>query len=158
MLCAPMTAGQLSGLIARVHTITSLHTLRTMRKAAIRIVLVAAAQLLLFEALLQFSVHQRESTGELCTLAHGCLMLIGSIWALLPAFKDLWLRPVRVILRGVAAGALFTVLYAGDYYYSWHLRPNLGLYREPDWVAEHPGFQRDLRGRVQSNIWNTASR
>jgi len=129
-----------------------------MQKVGIRILLVAAVQLLLFEAVLQFSVHQRESTGELCTLAHACLMLIGSIWALLPAFKDLWLRPVRLIVRGVAAMALFVALYAGDYYYSWHLRPNLGLYQEPDWVAEHPGFQRELRERIESNTWNTASR
>ena len=35
---------------------------------------------------------------------------------------------------------------------SWHLRPNLGLYQEPDWVAQHPGFQRELRERIEANM------
>jgi hypothetical protein len=129
-----------------------------MRKAAIRIVLVAVVQLLLLEALLRFSVHWRESTEELWSMALAGGMLVGLIWALLPAFKGLWLRPVRVALRGIAAVVLFAALYAGDSYYSWHLRPNLGFYQEPDWVAQHPGFQRELRERVGSNTWSTTSR
>lgn len=29
----------------------------------------------------------------------------------------------------------------------------VGLYQEPDWVAQHPGFQRDLRSRIAANRW-----
>ena len=129
-----------------------------MRKVVGRILLVGALQLLLFELVEQLSVHWRESTGELCTLAHGIGMLIGCVWALLPGFTGVWSRAARVGLRAGAALALFAVLYAGDYYYSWHLRPNLGLYQEPDWVAQHPGFQRELRERIQTNTWKGESK
>ena len=130
----------------------------TVRKVAIRIVLVAAVQLLLFETLLRLEVHWRESTGEIWTMVHGIGLLSGSIWALLPAFTGVWSLGVRFVLRGVAGLALFVALYAGDYYYSWHLRPNLGLYREPDWVAQHAGFQLELRARIQANMWKGDSR
>jgi hypothetical protein len=124
-----------------------------MRKVIGRILWVGVVQLLLFELVEQLSVHWRESTGELCTLALMFGLLLGSIWALLPGFTGVGRRVARVGLRAVAALALFVALYAGDYYYSWHLRPNLGLYREPDWLAQHPGYQRDLRARIQANTW-----
>ena len=129
-----------------------------MRKAVGRILLVGPLQLLLFESLMQLSVHSRESTQELITLAHDMGMLMGCIWALLPGFAHIGPLLAKVLLRGVAALALFVALYAGDYFYSWHLRPNLGLYREPDWVAQHPGFQRDLRARIQANTWKADAR
>ncbi|HOX59992.1 MAG TPA: hypothetical protein P5205_22050 [Candidatus Paceibacterota bacterium] len=127
-----------------------------MRNVVKRVILLAVVQLLLFELVVQLSVHYRESTGELLTMAHCLGMLIGSIWALLPAFPGVSARLARVALRVSAATALFVVLYAGNYYYSWHLRPNLGLYQEPDWVAEHPGFQGELREQIQSNTWRAA--
>jgi hypothetical protein len=40
------------------------------------------------------------------------------------------------------------VLLTLDNLYNWHLRPNLGLYQEQDWVAQQPGFQRELRQRI----------
>ncbi len=129
-----------------------------MRKVVTRILAVGVIQLMLFELVEQLGVHWRESTGELCTLAHCLLMLFGCIWALLPGFAGVGSRVARVALRGGAAFALFMALYAGNYYYSWHLRPNLGLYREPDWVAQHPGFQRELQARIQANTWKADSK
>ncbi len=129
-----------------------------MRRVVWRVLLVGALQLLLFELVEQLSVHWRESAGERCSLAQAIVMLIGCVWAMLPGFKGIWSRSARVALRGVAALVLFAALYAGDYYYSWHLRPNLGLYQEPDWVAEHPGFQRELRERIAANTWKTDSK
>jgi hypothetical protein len=35
---------------------------------------------------------------------------------------------------------------------SWHLRPNLGLDQESDWIAQQPGFQRELHERIEANI------
>jgi hypothetical protein len=124
-----------------------------MRKVVVRVLLVSVVQLLLFELVEQLSVHWRESAGELCTLALSLGILLGSVWAMLPGFTGVWSRLTRAGLRAVAAVALFLALYAGDYYYSWHVRPNLGLYREPDWIAQHPGFQRELRERILANTW-----
>jgi len=129
-----------------------------MRKVVTRILLVAVIQLLLFELVEQISVHWRESTGELCSMALDLGILAGCFWAVLPAFQNVGARLPRVTLRTTSALLVFTALYAGDYYYSWHLRPNLGLYREPDWVAQHPSFQRELRERIQSNMWNADSK
>ena len=129
-----------------------------MRKVIGRIVWVGAVQLLLFELVEQFSVHRRESTGELCGLALCLALLAGCLWALLTAFAHIGSHLTRVCLRAVAALALFVALYAGDYYYSWHLRPNLGLYREPGWVAQHPAFQRELQERIEANTWKIESK
>ncbi len=129
-----------------------------MRAVVVRILLVSVIQLLLFELVERLSVHWRESTGELCTLALSLGILLGSIWAMLPGFTGIWSRLARVGLRAIAALALFVALYAGDYFYSWHLRPNLGFYQEPDWVAQHPGFQRELRTRIQANTWKADSK
>ena len=129
-----------------------------MRKVVVRILVVGVVQLLLFELVEQILVHWRESTGELCTLALSLGILVGSVWAMLPGFTGVWSQLARVGLRALAAVALFLALYAGDYYYSWHVRPNLGLYQEPDWVAQHPGFQRELRARIQTNTWSAKSK
>jgi hypothetical protein len=51
----------------------------------------------------------------------------------------------------------FFLLYTADYFYYWHVRPNLGLHREADWLAQHPGFQRELQERIRHNTW-TASK
>jgi hypothetical protein len=128
-----------------------------MRKVVGRIVVVGVSQLVLFELVEQFSVHWRESTGETCTLALMVVSLVGCSWAILPAFAGAGSLWARLGLRAVGALALFVLVYVGDYYYSWHLRPNLGLYREPDWVAQHPGFQRELQARIATNMWRAGS-
>jgi hypothetical protein len=124
-----------------------------MRKPAFRILLVAVVHLLLFEALMELSVRWRESAGELWLLALAGGTLAACVWAFLPSFPQFRLLLAKVCARGFGAIALFAALHAGDYYYSWHLRPNLGLYQEPGWVAQHPGFQHELRARIQANMW-----
>jgi hypothetical protein len=121
------------------------------RQVVKRALWVGVVQLLLFELVMRLSVKWRESTGELCLAILGLGMLLACIWALRPAFPRVGTLFVRASLRVAAALALFLTFYSGDYYYSWHLRPNLGLYEEPDWVAQHPAFQRELRERIQTS-------
>jgi hypothetical protein len=54
---------------------------------------------------------------------------------------------------GVAL-ALYALSGALDLLYSVYLRPNLGLSQEPDWVAEHPGFQWGQRQANAAHVWN----
>jgi hypothetical protein len=89
-------------------------------------------------------VHWKESTEELWGMALAAATLGGLAWACWPGyhFERSWL------LWGGGVVVSSALLLALDNYYSWHLRPNLGLGREPDWVAQHPGFQQELRRRL----------
>jgi hypothetical protein len=129
-----------------------------MKKAVTRLILVGVLQILLFEFLSQVSVHWRESTEEMLAMPLFILMLVGIIWGSLPAFNKLNNRPVRIVCRVVLVIVLFVGLYTVDYFYYWHIRPNLGLYREPDWVAQHPGFQSELRARIEANRWTSQNK
>ena len=129
-----------------------------MTKAITRLALVAVLQILLFELLSQVSIHWRESTEEMLGVLLLILMLVGIIWGSLPAFGKLSNRPVRIACRVVLVIVLFVGLYTVDYFYYWHIRPNVGLYREADWVAQHPGFQRELRTRIEANKWGSSSK
>ena len=80
--------------------------------------------------------------------------LAAMVWAAWPLHR----RPWTALIRAGAALALFAVVSITSYFYSWHLRPNLGLYREAGWVAQHPGFQRQLRQRIETNLWRKRSR
>lgn len=124
-----------------------------MKKAIIRISLVGVIHILMFELLCQLSVHWRESTEELAGTFLLVLLLIGLIWGALPAFGKLSNRTIRIICRVALIVVLFAGLYTVAYFYFWHIRPNLGFYQEPDWVAQHPGFQRQLRTRIEANKW-----
>ncbi len=120
----------------------------------IRISLVGVIHILMFELLCQLSVHWRESTEELAATFLLVILLIGLIWGALPAFSKLSKRTIRIICRVALVIVLFVGLYTADYFYFWHIRPNIGLYQEPDWVAQHPGFQRQLRARIEANKWS----
>jgi len=126
-----------------------------MKDASKRILLIGLAQLLAFEFLMQISVHWRESTGELWLYALMLATLVGLIWAVLPAFPKMHMRVVRISFQSLLAIFAFVAMQAVDYFHSWHLRPNLGIYREPDWVAEHVEFQEELRERIKKNMWRT---
>ncbi|MHC1762734.1 MAG: hypothetical protein AB9869_00300 [Verrucomicrobiia bacterium] len=126
------------------------------RESVFRFVLIAGLHLALFEAILQFSVHWRESTGELWSMALYAFTFVALAWAISPTLARFRLRFLRRILAAVAAVPLFLGLFAGDYVYSWHLRPNFGLYEEPAWVQQHPPFQRELRQRIAANLWHGA--
>ena len=126
-----------------------------MKKALARLILVAVIHLLMFEALSQLSVHWRESSEELAGLSLLVLLFVGLIWAVYPAFGKLNARASRIVCTSALVVALFVGLYTVDYLYFWHVRPNLGLYQEPDWVAQHPQFQRGLRARIEANTWRS---
>jgi hypothetical protein len=123
------------------------------RRVLTRLVPVAALHLGLFEAIQQFTVHRRESTGELCLMALSALTFLALAWAAFPLFAGSRFKLFKPILSGAAALPWCAALWAGDYFYSWHARPNLGLYEEPEWVQQHPGFQRQLRQRIEANRW-----
>lgn len=125
-----------------------------MKKAIIRISLVGVIHILMFELLCQLSVHWRESMEELVGTFLLVLLLVGLIWGALPAFGKLSNRTIGIICRIALVIVLFAGLYTTDYFYFWHIRPNLGLYQEPDWVAQHSGFQRQLRARIEANKWS----
>lgn len=129
-----------------------------MKKAIIRITSVGFVQILLFELLNQLSVHWRESTEEIVGTFLLILILASLIWAVLPAFRKLNSRIAGIVCRSLLVMVLFVGLYTVDYFYYWHIRPNVGLYREADWVAQHPGFQRQLRARIEANKWNSSNK
>ncbi|UCG58291.1 MAG: hypothetical protein JSU70_02060 [Phycisphaerales bacterium] len=126
-----------------------------MKKTIVRIALVGVVQLVLFELLCQVSVHWRESSEELGLLFLYFLSLVGLVWGVLPAFTQMRDRTARTLCRVVLVLPLLVGLYEVNYFYYWHVRPNLGLYREPDWVAQHPQFQRELRARIEANKWGS---
>ena len=126
-----------------------------MEKAKIRMALVAVIYILLFELLARPSVHWRERTEELCSLALLIALLAGLVWAVLPAFAHMRTPIARILSRALLVLLLFVGLYAVGYFYFCHIRPNLGWYREPDWVAQHPQFQRQLRARIEANMWKS---
>jgi len=129
-----------------------------MNRVVVRITIVGVIHLLMFEALCQWSVHWRESSEELVGLLLLVLLLVGLVWATSPAFGKVSGRTRRVLCRAALVVGLFAGLYAVDCFYFWHIRPNLGLYEEPDWVAQHPGFQRSLRARIEANMWSPATK
>ncbi|MBP7053234.1 MAG: hypothetical protein KBE65_19680 [Phycisphaerae bacterium] len=124
-----------------------------MKKTVLWVMLVTIAHVLLSEALCRVSIHWRESSQELAGMALFVLLLAGLIWAVWRAFRRLSTAPSRVACRAALIVGLFAATYTFDYFYYWHLRPNLGWYQESDWVAQHPGFQRELRARIQANLW-----
>ena len=121
-----------------------------MKRAIGRIAVVGLTYLLLFELVSQGAVHWREYTGELAMMALYVLLAAGLIWACLPAFPE---KPMRIPYRSGLVIALFIGAHTAIYFYSWHMRPNIGLYEEPEWVAQHPEFQKQMRERIERNKW-----
>jgi hypothetical protein len=121
-----------------------------MKASLKRVLLVLLLYLALFEVIEQLAVTRRESWGELAQMSLFLLLAGGLIWTVLPAFSGQRLKaPHRV---GLYLG--YRVLSCtATYLYSWHVRPNVGLYREPLWVAQHPGFQKELQERIKRNRW-----
>ncbi len=124
------------------------------KATALPLSLVFIVHLALFETVQQLSVHWKESTGELWSMALAVLTLGGLIWACRPRYR-LKLSGVFWAGGAVTAGCL---LLAVDSLYALELRPNLGLYREPDWVAGFPVFQREMRERMEAHLWRQPKR
>ena len=129
-----------------------------MKDAMKRILLIGVAQLLAFEALSQLGVHWRESTGELWDIALMLATLVGLIWAAFPAFHKMQMPIVRIASRGLLISLSFVAMYALDYFHFWHLRPNLGIYQEADWAADHPEFQEEMHERISKNMWRSRNK
>lgn len=116
-----------------------------------RSALVVVLQLAAFEAVEQSTVHAPESTGEMLMMLQ-LVLLTGALgWAVAPAFRG---RGTAGFLgRAGLTVALFFATYTLTYLYSWHVRPNVGLYREPDWVKDNAGFREQTRKRIEANRW-----
>ena len=132
-----------------------------MRKMLIRLLIVCIAHVLIFEGVCQISVYcQREQTDELITLFYlffNFLLFLGLlIWAVLPGLKKINNVVLRFAGRATIVILLLVSTYIADYFYSWHIRPNLGLYKEPAWMSKHPGFQEKTRARIQKNMWKSS--
>jgi serine/threonine protein kinase len=119
---------------------------RTLGRAA----LIALLQLCLLETISQTAVHRPESFGELWYMALFSASLAAMVWAAWPLRR----KRFAFLLPAGGALALFAVLCGLDFVYSMHLRPNVGLYEEDDWVAQHPGFQWGWRQGIANNVWN----
>ena|ERR1043166_1390027 len=115
-----------------------------------RFAVVLAAYQALFEAIEQLAITRPESWGELAQMCLFAVAAGGLIWTVVPAFPRRQLRPVYWV--GLFLGYIATTVLVTNVY-SWHIRPNVGLYREPLWVAQHPGFQRELRALIDHNRW-----
>ena len=124
-----------------------------LRKTLPRAALIGVVQLGLLETILQASVHRPESTGELWFIALSASSLAGMVWAAWPLRRGR--LPALAALGGT--GVLFAALCGADAFYSLRLRPNLGLYEEDDWVAQHPGFQWGWRQGTATALWHKPS-
>jgi len=122
-----------------------------MSKATKRIILVTVAHLVLVEVCIRLSVNWRESTGERWGAFLFVITLAAVIWAVLPAFSRIRSLDKRAWFRIGAMVVLFFGLLTTDYFWFWHLRPNLGLHEEPKWWAECPQFRR----KIQDNLWKS---
>jgi hypothetical protein len=124
-----------------------------MIKTVSRIAIVAAVNLVTFELLMQLSVDWPESKGELWLIAQMFLLILGIIWSVLPAFSHFQSWAWRMVAATLSVVLLFVGFQSATYYYSWHIRPNVGLYEEAQWVSKHPGFQKQLRAKIENNLW-----
>ncbi len=112
----------------------------TLKAAGLRLLLVVVIQLALLETLMQASVHWLESTEELWGMALAAATLLGLVWACWPGWRQM--RSALFVVAGTIASAV--LLLALDNFYSWGVRATLGFSREPEWAAQHPGFQQKL--------------
>ena len=124
-----------------------------MKALAKRVAIVAGVHLLAFEVLCWLCVRWPESTGEQALVILYLLTIGGLVWAVLPGFAERQKLSARIAFRAAGILALSTGLLTVDNVYAWHVRPNVGLYQEDAWVAQHPGFQRELRARIEANRW-----
>ncbi len=119
------------------------------KKTALRLLAVIVVNLALTETLFQVSLHWKESTSEQWDIALAVATLGALIWACWPGYRLKRSRLYWIFSTGLSA---LIVLGLANFY-SWHLRPNLGLYHEPDWVAQHPAFQQKQQEAIARRLW-----
>ncbi len=120
------------------------------KQSALRLALVVLIETALLETLEQASLHWRESTSEEWGLALMVLTLAGLVWASWPGLH--LRRSIPLLLAGTVISG-FLVLGLNNLY-AWYVRPNLGLYREADWVIQNAGWQRQHRAGIATHLWN----
>ena len=121
-----------------------------MKTSLKRFILALVLFLALFELMEQLSVTRTESWGEIALMGLYGFLAGGLIWTVIPAFPR---QRQRVLYRlGLFLGYV-AIAFLINNVYSWHIRPNVGLYKEPLWVAQHPGFQKQLQARIEHNRW-----
>ena len=108
-----------------------------------RLLLLVAVHLVFFEVILRASAsgHWRESTEESYLLALGAASLAGLVWAFWPGYRRT--RSMIYLILGPVVSAV--LLLAVDNFYSWQVRPALGISREVDGAAQYPAAPREPR-------------
>jgi serine/threonine protein kinase len=118
--------------------------------AVIRFLALTLVQLGLMETLNQVSLHWKESTSELWEIGLMVATMIGLAWVGWPGLRVR--RPLACFFLGIGMAAY--LLLAINIIYAERLRPNFGLYREPDWVVDNAGFQRLRRLAIAKHVWH----
>ena len=85
---------------------------------------------------LQLESCVRESVSELWCFAELLILFIALIWANLLVFSHIETLLLRLIARISIILLLFVSVYAILYFYSWHIRPIIGLDIRPAWVPD----------------------
>ena len=122
---------------------------QVLKRTGLRLALLVIVHIALVETLQQVSLHWKESTGERLDMALMVGSLAGVVWACWPGFR---LKQSPLFWAGgtIVSGGLLLGL---DLLYVGYLRPNLGLYREEDWVVQNVGFQMGRRLGIAKHHW-----
>ena len=107
---------------------------RHMKAILVRNCSVAVAFLAAGAMLLQVELVVSEGTSEMVAMGLEVLLVLALFWAcssLKLSQSKLFRRGTQALIACVIAVALNAVLY----FYSWHVRPALGIYEEPSWVT-----------------------
>ncbi|MDY0355954.1 MAG: hypothetical protein RBR19_08755 [Sedimentisphaerales bacterium] len=65
---------------------------------------------------------------------------------------------VRITIVGMIQLLMFETLCQWSVHWRESSEELVGLYEAPGWVAQHPGFQRSLRARIEANRWSPAKK
>ncbi len=124
----------------------------TMKTMLLRLGIVLAGFLVLFEFIERMGVPRPESWSERAHIELFFWVIAGLIWASYCALRRMpgW---SRVIGRGAIAAVFLAGFWCVGGFYSFTLRPNLGWYEEPHWVAQFEVFAKEHRARIEANLW-----
>ena len=123
-----------------------------MKSTLKRLAVILLVFLILIELIERASVTRPESWNERSTILTLLPAFGALVWGVMPLFSRL-----GTSLRGFLRAGLVAVLAMGIIViwnlHCGYLRPNLGWYEEPHWVAKFPEFQKQQRARIQARLW-----
>ena len=126
------------------------------KRVLLRFLLFASAIILAREVFERISMHWKESEQEVWLIPFLLVSMLLAVWVAWPLFR--WRRS---LLAWTAALAGVVVVYLAAWgfnmFYSGWIAPSLGLYYEPDWVSDLPGWQRTHRLGIAKHLWNRKS-